>query len=228
MDYIAARLPASVSVRALAQASDCDCPARAVPPAVAACDTPSAPDDHDDASVRIFSPCPIRPFSTVSFQARASCSSFAPHCRPQVGFFIDAPSVYGERTMSDVFANVAAMHNATGGWHPSHLTRHTSHVTRYTSHLTCHTSHLKAHTSHLTPHTPQSTLHTSHLTPHTSHVTPHLRLSFPPQLRVHGIPPPCFGVPVLLRPAQLAAHHNANLHLELSQRQLADPKHRVF
>ena len=50
VDYIAARLPASVSVRALAQASDCDCSARAVPPAVAACDTPSAPDD-DDASV---------------------------------------------------------------------------------------------------------------------------------------------------------------------------------
>jgi hypothetical protein len=112
--------------------------------------------------------------------------------------------------------------------HMSHLTRHTSHVTPHTSHLTPHTSHPTIHTPHLTPHISHLTPHTSHLTPHTSHLTPHLRLSFPPQLRVHGIPPPCFGVPVLLRPAQLAAHHNANLHLELPQRQLADPKHRVF
>jgi hypothetical protein len=35
---------------------------------------------------------------------------------PQVGFFIDAPSVYGQRTMSDVFNNVAALHNVTGNF----------------------------------------------------------------------------------------------------------------
>jgi len=33
--------------------------------------------------------------------------------RFQVGFFIDAPSLYGDRTMSDVFSNVCDMHNVT-------------------------------------------------------------------------------------------------------------------